>query len=339
MSFFKQFPKAKYDLKGDGKDIEIKDIFRFVDVNSKIDDPATAYQLYYIKDGERPDVVSRKLYQSDRFYWTFFIINDFLKAGYSSWPKSYNELQEIKKKYYTPYSVITLDPPSMTEILKITNPISELYVAMRGLSGVGGVHSSNHEVVGKLYKIDAEKNQIWIDGDVAIDTTGGTNYNTILSTKEKIRNICTQSRHFDASSTDMTRNYKTDETYSNQAGRLKIFTLSNGVSTKHGTGSGDPDNTYTWVGNNAYQNVASDYSVELHGMKGYSYAYNAPYYFKNSDGIAYTNADAALNQAFDNPYTYSEFLEDENDKNTAIRVIKPQHITEFADIYKELIRT
>jgi hypothetical protein len=45
-------------------------------------------------NGERPDNLSQRLYGTPDYYWTFFIANDDLKTGLSSWPKSDSELSQ-----------------------------------------------------------------------------------------------------------------------------------------------------------------------------------------------------------------------------------------------------
>jgi hypothetical protein len=127
MSFFKQFPKTTYDLKRDGQLIEIRNIFRNVDVNEKLIDPASSYQYYEIKDGERPDLVSSKLYRSSNYYWTFFVTNDHLKDGLQAWPLSYQQLQRKIQKYYAPYVVLELIPESFRKINQYSNDITNLY--------------------------------------------------------------------------------------------------------------------------------------------------------------------------------------------------------------------
>ena len=49
---------------------------------------------YNIKDGERPDIVSQRLYSSTNYYWTFFLINDSLHDGLGSWPMSMQDLNQ-----------------------------------------------------------------------------------------------------------------------------------------------------------------------------------------------------------------------------------------------------
>ena len=92
MDFFKKFPLVDFDIKKDGTVQKMVDVFRSVrPVEEFLDDPA-AYRLYEIRNGERPDIVSTRLYGSPEFYWTFFVINEFLHDGYRAWPLSEEDL-------------------------------------------------------------------------------------------------------------------------------------------------------------------------------------------------------------------------------------------------------
>lgn len=86
MSFFQLFPKTQYDIFNTGVKTEITDIFKYV--QAKIDDldDLSAYRFYTVRNGMRPDQVSYELYGTDRYYWTFFLVNDHLKNGIGSWP-------------------------------------------------------------------------------------------------------------------------------------------------------------------------------------------------------------------------------------------------------------
>jgi len=113
MSFFKQFPKVKYDFNRQGVSQNMTDIFRSVRPLPSFVDNYSAYKLYEIKNGERPDIVSGRLYGTSQYYWTFFVINDFLHDGTRSWPMSQEDLQAYMAKEYEGY-VIETNP-------KITN--------------------------------------------------------------------------------------------------------------------------------------------------------------------------------------------------------------------------
>lgn len=98
--YFSNFPTIKYDLFFDKQKTDVVDIFRVVKVKKKFRDDITFYTFYEIQDGERPDVVSTKLYGTPDYYWTFFMINDHLVNLSYDWPLSTPELHEkIDAKY------------------------------------------------------------------------------------------------------------------------------------------------------------------------------------------------------------------------------------------------
>lgn len=100
MPFFQQFPKIPYDFGSNGIDTNIVDLFRFVKANEQYFNEITTYIDYYIRDGERPDIVSNSLYGTPEYYWVFFLINEHLKNGISGWPMSDQELiQYIAEEY------------------------------------------------------------------------------------------------------------------------------------------------------------------------------------------------------------------------------------------------
>jgi hypothetical protein len=98
--FFSMFPKVGYNFKPLGINQNIIDIFRSVrNQGSFIDNPST-YAKHTIINGDRPDIVSHNLYGTPDFYWTFFVINDFLNEGHSAWPMSQESLNEYMSKYF-----------------------------------------------------------------------------------------------------------------------------------------------------------------------------------------------------------------------------------------------
>ena len=110
MKFFSQFPKTNLKVYKDRTETELTDIFRHVDVNETLIDDISSYIFYEIQDGERPDVVSYKLYGKPDFHWSFFIANEHLKDGLKAWPRSYREQETYINEKYDKYSVIEFIP-------------------------------------------------------------------------------------------------------------------------------------------------------------------------------------------------------------------------------------
>lgn len=101
MSFFRQFPKTVYDFQDNGIDTKIVDLFRFVKVNDAYLDDMSLYTYYQISNGERPDIVSNRLYGTPEYYWTFFVVNEQLKTGLSGWPMSSAEFDAYLDEEYS----------------------------------------------------------------------------------------------------------------------------------------------------------------------------------------------------------------------------------------------
>lgn len=98
--YFQGFPTIQYDIDDDRHFIEVTDIFRTVRPKQSLKDDLLLYSKYTIKDGERPDHVSQKLYGSIDYYWTFFMVNEKLVNYHNDWPRSRQELEDhILLKY------------------------------------------------------------------------------------------------------------------------------------------------------------------------------------------------------------------------------------------------
>jgi hypothetical protein len=127
MSFFKNFPTIKYDLNETGELIDVKNLFKHVDVNDIGIDSNISYTYYEIQSGERPDTVSQRLYGTTDYYWTFFILNDYLKEGLRAWPKSEQELERYITNEHDDHGVLVIpqefdNPTSTLAGLDLTHP-------------------------------------------------------------------------------------------------------------------------------------------------------------------------------------------------------------------------
>src|SRR5210317_964593 len=107
MAFFKNFPKVEYDFNRTGIKQNMVDLFRSVRALPSFLDNYSAYKFYDIENGERPDIVSRRLYGTSQYYWTFFVINDFLHDGMRAWPLSQEDLFDYITKQYEGYAIET----------------------------------------------------------------------------------------------------------------------------------------------------------------------------------------------------------------------------------------
>jgi hypothetical protein len=107
MAFFKLFPKVGYDLTNSGVLQNVVNIYRSVRPLQEFVDDISAYKFYEIKNGERPDIISQRLYGTPDYYWTFFIINEYLHDGLASWPMSQENLQNYMNTEYNGFAITT----------------------------------------------------------------------------------------------------------------------------------------------------------------------------------------------------------------------------------------
>jgi len=120
-NFFSKFPTVQYDISGGGDYAVLTDISRTVDINNLNEDKVSYYTYYNIQNGDRPDVISQKLYGNSNYYWTFFILNDQLKTGISNaWPLPSADLENMISIEYDKYSAMVIAPN-----LLIENKLSE----------------------------------------------------------------------------------------------------------------------------------------------------------------------------------------------------------------------
>ncbi len=169
--FFNQFPKIAYSIQNNGIQSVITDYFRYVDVIDRLAQSTYTYSTTDILDSERPDTVSRRLYGTTDYYWTFYITNDFLKDGLSAWPKGDSEIKNYIANQYKNISAFRFpfgDADSSGRRSTLVGiPIkNEAYLPYLKLCKVIDTISSNNKRVfssAKIVDYDPNMSLIWID--------------------------------------------------------------------------------------------------------------------------------------------------------------------------------
>ena len=102
MSYFAQFPKIQYDIKGDGDVNVIPDIFRRIKLKNKIRDNLVILDKYDLTDGEKPEDVAYKTYGDADYFWVVTLVNNVVNRYYD-WPlDEYTFQQYVADKYSNP---------------------------------------------------------------------------------------------------------------------------------------------------------------------------------------------------------------------------------------------
>ena len=116
-NFFSKSDVITYNVTEDGLYVKLTDLTKTVDVSTLNENKVSYYTYYNINDGDRPDTVLYLLYGTVQYYWTFFILNDNLKAGlHYSWPLNNVALDKMINAEYDDYSALTFKPLSKADV-------------------------------------------------------------------------------------------------------------------------------------------------------------------------------------------------------------------------------
>ena len=176
MSYFRQFPKLDYDFDRNGILQKVVNIYRAARPLDAYLDDLNAYAFYNVKNGERPDIVSQRLYGTTQYYWTFFIVNDFLHDGLAAWPMSQEKLHAYMDEEFAG-TVVTTNPrvqdsPDAGVTFDYPNSLSGRFQLGETLTG------STSGATGTLVKKNADMNQLVLQ-DVVGTFVGSSSNGTV----------------------------------------------------------------------------------------------------------------------------------------------------------------
>jgi len=101
----KRLPDLFYNFSSrplDSDYLLVKNIWRRAQILVEYKSQVTLFTEENVRDGERPEDISTRLYRNPFYNWTILVINDITDV-YSQWPKSVSQLQEfINDKYDNP---------------------------------------------------------------------------------------------------------------------------------------------------------------------------------------------------------------------------------------------
>ena len=100
MAFFEKFPRFRYDINKDGKAVFAVDILKRIAFREAIRNQSNYFQNYTIEDGETPEIVSNKFYNTPNLHWTILLLNETLNPFFD-WPMSDHSIGKYVEKKYT----------------------------------------------------------------------------------------------------------------------------------------------------------------------------------------------------------------------------------------------
>ena len=104
MSYFTNYPTVNYRFGNESTAVAVQDIGAYIDLIDRVKDDISFYQVYNLRDGDRPDQVSNDLYGSPDYHWTFYLLNDDIKER--GWPLTRSRISDKAKEEY-PNIVLT----------------------------------------------------------------------------------------------------------------------------------------------------------------------------------------------------------------------------------------
>jgi hypothetical protein len=99
MAYFTNFPRLQYEYGGETGQEIITNIFRRVAIKDNIKNNGSLFIAYGVKNGEKPEHVSDKIYGSEEHYWVILLMNE-IHNVYCEWPLSEAELRLFVEKKY-----------------------------------------------------------------------------------------------------------------------------------------------------------------------------------------------------------------------------------------------
>ena len=169
MNYFRNFPITTYLFGKENDPIVFQDLSTYVDLIDNVKDQLTFYTYYQIKDGDRPDHVSRKLYKDEKFHWTFFLLNDNIRR--QGWPLEYNEVRSRAEKIYE------------NTVIRTRNEIFDTFQVGQTVSG------SQSGASGTIIRRNLDNGQLVIEGTHTFKSgetvTSGSESITIVSFSEE----------------------------------------------------------------------------------------------------------------------------------------------------------
>ena len=109
-NYFADFPVVDYRFGDEETFTKFQHLGTAVDILEQVKQYEVYYETYEIQNGERPEVLSYKLYEDTNFYWTFYLLNDHLRQ--SGWPLRDAAVWDYVQIYYPNTVIVT---PAVTQ--------------------------------------------------------------------------------------------------------------------------------------------------------------------------------------------------------------------------------
>ena len=313
----------------------------------KFADNLYSYQKVDILNGERPDNLSQRLYGTPDYYWTFFIANDDLKSGLSSWPKSDSELSQHTTNQFKNLSAFRFplieDTPHAGDRtsplgIPITNDGYLPYLRLCFIIDSFYVDDTHVKIFANAKIRDFKPNlsQIWIDNTTFTWSSDVDAYN------DQVGDGGTNDKKYSAEA--KTAMFNANKSYDQTRFSVQFFEDS---STEVGLKS----KFIREVLETAVQLQPSKFETDYRNMTlaefGVNYTFinsqfwkegkTAPAYYYDSTDINSVISEYMAGPDSDFYVSYEDEIIEQNDYRQIIKVVAPPYVDSFARDYKRLL--
>ncbi len=98
MSYFGKYEYVNYTFP-DGKQRFFKNLSIRLDLLDRVKKEDTRFQSFYVQDGDTPDIISQKVYDTPMFHWCILLANNITNI-YTQWPKTNRQLENFLVEKY-----------------------------------------------------------------------------------------------------------------------------------------------------------------------------------------------------------------------------------------------
>lgn len=158
MSYFRDFPKEFYQF-ANGDTALMQNLSLYVEIIDQVKENSAFYQDFYVRDGERPDNVSNRLYSNPTLHWTFYLMNNHIRE--QGWPLTQTAIIEKAKEDFPNVTLNTQDDIDMFS--KVTTVVSQSGATARLVR----IDTSMGQVV-----VDPIGDSEFVEGDTISDLDG-----------------------------------------------------------------------------------------------------------------------------------------------------------------------
>ncbi len=98
--YFANMTSVNIDVDGSGTFDVLKNLTARAKVSDALMNNVAFYETIAIEDGERPDIMSKRLYGTEQYHWTFLLLNPQIKNIWDDWPMKQSQLIEYCTEKY-----------------------------------------------------------------------------------------------------------------------------------------------------------------------------------------------------------------------------------------------